>query len=273
MIKAGIIGHPVDHSKSPIIHNTWIKQYGLKGRYEALDITPENLPKQLPRLLREEGYSGFNLTIPHKEAALDLCDEIDDIARAVGAVNTVFIHKNKICGTNTDVYGFVHNIKKSRPDFNFAEGRSVILGAGGAARAVLRGLLQEGAPKITLINRTREKAEALAQIDPRIEVLDWREREKALKDAHFLVNATPLGMAGQRPLDLDLRELPLGALVSDVVYVPLRTALLNQAQKKGNRTVNGLGMLLYQAAPAFQSWFGILPSVDKTVTQKVLETL
>ena len=264
-IKTGIIGHPISHSKSPLIHNHWIKEYGLNGAYEALDIKPQDLPNRLPALLRDEGYRGFNLTIPHKEIAFNLCDEMDDIARAIGAVNTVWIEDKIIKGTNTDAYGFIENLGA----YTSLQGPAFIIGAGGAAKAVLYGLLQAGLTDIRITNRTRSKADELAT-DPRITVIDWKGRHEALAGATLLVNTTALGMVGHASLDLDLTALSEDAVVCDIVYAPLMTELLLTAKARGNPFVTGIGMLLHQARPAFKRWYGILPEVTQSLEEKVL---
>lgn len=263
MIKTGVIGHPIAHSKSPLIHNHWIAQYGLEGSYEALDIPPEDLTKRLPELLRDEGYAGFNLTIPHKEIAMDICDVIDDTARAIGAVNTVWIQDNQIHGTNTDAFGFMENLHTTS-----GIGAALILGAGGAAKAVIYGLLQAGVMDIRIANRTRSKAQALAT-DPRISVVDWDNREQALIGADLLVNTTALGMDGQPALDIALDNLAEGATVCDIVYAPLMTDLLIRAQRRGNAVITGIGMLLHQARPAFEKWYGVLPDVSPLLIEKL----
>ena len=271
-IKAAVIGHPIEHSKSPLIHNHWIKKHGLKGSYEAIDLPPENLAEGLKRLI-DDGYRGFNLTIPHKELALDLCDEVSPLAQRIGAVNTISIQDGKTYGTNTDAFGFIENIKSAQPDFDLTKGSSFILGAGGAARAVIVGLLDEGVSEITLINRTREKAENLAQefSADKISVMDWQDKDAALPDTHLLVNTTALGMDGEPPLEIDLQTLPASALVNDIVYAPLQTTLLQNAKEQGNAVVTGIGMLLHQARPAFELWFGMLPDVDAALEDLVLK--
>tara|TARA_X000001036_G_scaffold95935_1_gene88652 strand:+ start:240 stop:1073 length:834 start_codon:yes stop_codon:yes gene_type:complete len=272
-IKAGVIGHPIKHSKSPLIHNHWIEQYGLSGRYEAIDIHPDQLAVRLKDLIENEDYKGFNLTIPHKELVLDICDEITSQASAIGAVNTITVKEGKILGSNTDGFGFAENIKLNAPNFDFTKGTSVILGAGGAARACIAALIEEGAPRILLLNRTREKAEKLKKdlsaLDV-IEIIDWEERHAALEAINLLVNTTALGMESQRELELDLSALPQNALVNDIVYAPLYTKLLREAQAQGNDVVTGIGMLLHQARPAFKQWFGVMPQVDKKLEEMVL---
>ncbi len=227
--KLGVIGHPISHSKSPIIHQYWIEKHGLQGSYEILDIPPKDLPRALPELI-DQGYSGFNLTVPHKQLALGICDEIDDIARGVGAVNTITVANNKMIGTNTDVFGFIENIAQCQPGFDFTGGPAIILGAGGAARAAVYGLLARGASEIIVLNRTREKAENLASMNnDKVKVMDWSARNDALHSATLLVNTTTLGMSGQLDLDIDLDALPTTALVNDIVYAPLQPPLCNVA--------------------------------------------
>ncbi len=270
-IKIGVIGHPIHHSKSPLIHNYWIEKYGLSGSYEAIDIPPKDLKSRLPQLLKEEGYSGFNLTIPHKEIAMNICDSIDPIAQKIGAVNTVkLLPDGQIFGTNTDAYGFMENIRSAYPDYDFAHGTAVILGAGGAAKAVLYGLLDAGIPHVIITNRTLEKAEHLAAHDSRVTAVPWDDRHQALDGAHLLVNTTALGMDKQPALDLDLCALPTTALVTDIVYAPLMTDLLTHAQDRGNAIVTGIGMLLHQARPAFEHWYGTLPAVTSELEDLVL---
>lgn len=270
MIKLGVIGYPISHSKSPLIHNYWIEQHGFNATYETLEIPPDALAIRIRKLVTEEGYSGFNLTVPHKELALDICDDVDDLARVIGAVNTIVVKGGRLHGTNTDMFGFIENIRKSASDFDFASGPAVVLGAGGAAKACLYGLLQEGVPEIRLINRTREKAESVANLDPRIQVLEWEDRSDALAGTALFANTTTLGMEGHRGLDIDLSLLPSDALVNDIVYAPLMTPLLEEAQARGNPVVTGIGMLLHQARPAFEAWFGVLPEVDQALEEKVL---
>ncbi|MCB1530317.1 MAG: shikimate dehydrogenase [Rhodospirillales bacterium] len=268
-IKTGVIGQPVAHSKSPLIHGYWIEKYGLAGTYEALEIPPENLESGVRKLI-EGGYSGFNVTIPHKESMLSLCDELDETARAIGAVNSVVIKDKKLFGFNTDAFGFVENIRRHQPAFDFTAGAAVVLGAGGAARAVVYALLQEGVPEIVLTNRTEEKARKLASMAPeRVKVADWEDREEALKQAALLVNTSSLGMAGNPPLELSLDYLPPASLVHDIVYAPQMTDLLTAAKARGNEIVTGIGMLIHQARPSFESWFGIRPDVTEELEKLV----
>lgn len=274
-IRAGVVGHPVKHSKSPLIHNHWIKRYGLSGSYEAIDIAPDDLADRLPALFAA-GYAGFNVTIPHKEAVMALCDEVTDIAAKIGAVNTLFKEDGRIIGTNTDAFGFIENLNTAIRHFGFSHtlqnGPAVVLGAGGAARAVVYGLLQEGVPEIIIANRSLEKAEALTESmgSPFIRVVEWEQRSGVLAGANFLVNTTALGMEGQPALEIDLRGASENLLVADIVYSPLMTGLLKQAREYDLRIVTGIGMLLHQARPAFEKWFGLLPDVDEALESLVL---
>lgn len=268
MIKTGVIGHPVKHSKSPIIHNYWIEKYGLSGKYESIDIPPENLKEGIKKLI-DQGYQGFNFTLPHKELIIDMCDEIDATADKIGAVNTVVIKDGKLKGFNTDAFGFIENIRHEAPDYNFGSS-AYIIGAGGAAKAVLYGLEQEGAETIYLTNRTRGKAEELAKHYKNVTIIDWQNREQALAEADLVVNTTSLGMTGQEKLEPDLSALKPDAIVCDIVYTPLYTDLLRQAQQKGNKVVTGIGMLLHQARPAFEKWYGVMPKIDEALLKKVL---
>lgn len=273
-VKAAVIGHPVSHSKSPLIHNYWIEKYGLNGAYEAIDIAPENLEQGIRRLVYED-FAGFNVTVPHKEAILTLCDEVDHNARAIGAVNTIVIKNGRLRGLNTDGFGFLHNIWEVEPDFEYEGKRAVILGAGGAARAIISGLIGEHIGQIVLTNRTREKAEKIKDemgfSSDLIVVEDWENRNQILENTDLLVNTTSLGMNGQPPLDINLKALPKTALVNDIVYAPLQTDLLKAAKENGNIAVTGIGMLIHQARPAFKEWFGVLPDVTDELRELVLK--
>ncbi|MBT5570914.1 MAG: shikimate dehydrogenase [Alphaproteobacteria bacterium] len=277
VLRAGVMGWPVAHSLSPVLHGHWLKRYGIAGTYEAFPVQPDELPAAVNRL-RDEGFRGTNLTVPHKEAAMALVDRIDDTARRIGAVNTLVLQDDGILsGTNTDAYGLIENIRAFAPDqlaAKFGDRPVVILGAGGAARAALVGLADIGARKIRIVNRTVARAEALAEIvaDQEVDVhaMGWNERANALGDAGLLVNTTTLGMQGQAPLDLDLGALPEAAVVNDIVYAPLETGLLAAARQRGNPAVDGLGMLLHQARAGFRAWFGVDPAVDEELRQAVL---
>lgn len=266
-MKAAVIGHPVAHSKSPRIHQYWLEKYGIKGSYEAIDIAPENLESGIERLAAQ-GYNGFNVTLPHKEAMLELCDELDDSAREIGAVNTVKIENERFYGSNTDAFGFIENLKQTQRDFNFKDANVFILGAGGAARAAIYGLKQAGVSNITLCNRTEERAaELAAEFD--CGVAEWKDRSR-LEGFSLLVNTTSLGMSGKEALEIDIGALSLDATVYDIVYAPLLTDLLIAAQDQGNKIVTGIGMLLHQARPAFKLWTGIMPEVTSELEKLVL---
>ena len=269
-LKAAVVGWPVAHSRSPALHGYWLKTYGIDGSYERVPVKPEDLETFL-RGLAASGYAGVNLTVPHKEAALKLVDEISPEGQRIGAVNTIFVEKGRLKATNTDGYGFITSLKAGAPKFNPAAGPAVVLGAGGAARAICIALQDAGVPDIVLINRTADRAGALAKaLGGKITVASWNDRTTALKAANLLVHTTTLGMTGQDPLDIDLKHLPPEATVNDIVYVPLETPLLAAARARGNTVVDGLGMLLYQAQPGFEGWFGKRPEVTPELRKAVL---
>ena len=274
MNRACVIGWPVAHSRSPIVHRYWLKQYGLEGAYEKEAVRPEELEGFLGTLARK-GYVGANVTLPHKEAALRAAGSADQAAVAIGAANTLWLDSNEtLHASNTDSYGFMASLAQEVPDWNRDRRQVTVLGAGGAARAIVYGLVAGGAGKILLANRTRGRAEALARnFGAAVEVVDWDDRHKALAGCGLLVNATSLGLKGKPPLDLDLTLLQADAVVADIVYSPLETALLAAAKAKGNRTVDGLGMLLHQAVPGFERWFGVRPDVTPDLRAHVAATL
>ncbi len=260
--KACVIGWPIEHSRSPLIHRYWLRRYAIEGSYEKIAVRPEELAESLERL-RNEGYAGANVTLPHKEAVLALADRADDSARAIGAANTLWFEDERICAANTDAYGFMTHLDLSAPGWDARDRPVVVLGAGGAARAVLAGLASRQPPEIRMLNRTRARAEALSEeSEAAIAVHDWESRDRAIAGCGLLVNATTLGMTGARPLEIELSGLPDDAVVADIVYVPLETGLLRQARARGLRAVDGLGMLLHQAAPGFERWFGVRPDVS-----------
>jgi shikimate dehydrogenase len=260
MTKACIMGWPVAHSRSPLIHGHWLKMYGIKGVYERQPVEPQHFPQFL-RSLGALGYAGGNVTVPHKEAAFRAVERRDAAALAVGAVNTVWIENGELCGGNTDVRGFLASMDEQAPGWDAGQGRAAVLGAGGAARAILRGLLDRGF-SVKLLNRTEERARELAAaFGLGVEVRAWEEKERVLADCRALINTTSLAMKGQPPLDIDLTALPPEAVVCDIVYAPLETPLLRDARARGLRAVDGLGMLLHQAAPGFERWFGVRPEV------------
>lgn len=273
-IKAGIMGWPVGHSLSPRLHGFWLGEYGVNGTYEPLPVQPEDFEAAL-RNLSDQGFAGVNVTVPHKEAAFETVDTLDAVAKRIGAVNTVRVNADgSLAGSSTDGFGFLENLKEGAPGWSAATGPAVVLGAGGASRAVTAALLDAGAPGVKLVNRTLSRAEQLARdIGGRITVVPWEDRVAALGDAAILVNTTTLGMEGEEPLDLDLGPLPTQAVVTDIVYAPLETPLLQQAKKRGNPTVDGLGMLLHQARPGFRQWFGVEPAVTDALRAHVLDGL
>lgn len=270
---AGVMGWPVAHSRSPRLHNYWLEEYGIDGAYLPLAVRPEGFDEAL-RALPRLGFNGANVTVPHKQAAFAGVDEADAFARRVGAVNTVVVDGGRLRGSNTDGYGFVESLKADIPGWRGRSGPAVVIGAGGAARAVLAALQDEGAPEIRVVNRTVERADAVAaELGAPLSAVPWAEREAALDGAALVVNATTLGMKGGPPLDLRLDALPIEAVVNDIVYVPLRTPLLAAAGLRGNRAVDGLGMLLHQARPGFAAWFGHAPEVTAELRAFVLEGL
>ena len=270
---AGIFGWPISHSRSPRLHGFWIDRHGIDGVYVPLAVAPEDFVTAF-RALPALGFRGVNITVPHKEAALANCDTVDAQAKRIGAVNTVVVDDDgKLVGSNTDAYGFIENVRDGS-SWAATAGAAVVLGAGGSSRAVIVSLLDAGAPEVRLTNRTRRRADALAdEFGERMTVFDWDDRAQALTDAALLVNTTSLGMQGQPPLEIDLSALPPAAVVTDIVYTPLETALLRDARARGNPTVDGLGMLLHQALPGFEKWFGVRPTVDAALRQFVLDDL
>jgi shikimate dehydrogenase len=266
---AGIAGWPVTYSRSPRLHGFWLQRYGIDGAYIPLPIRPGEFAIAMRGLLAA-GFAGANVTIPHKISAFDICDTIDDTARRAGAVNTLVFQDGKIAGSNTDGYGFVANLHAHGVDP--ATGPVLLLGAGGSARAVAAALLDEGA-SVTVVNRTRARAEGLAREIPGLRIAEWDARVPALADHALVVNTTPLGMIGHTPLDLDLSHAPASLVVADNVYVPLETPLLAAARARGLRCVEGLGMLLHQAVPGFRAWFGVEPRVDEELRRFVASDL
>ncbi|AWK86044.1 shikimate dehydrogenase [Azospirillum thermophilum] len=269
---AGVMGWPIGHSRSPRLHNYWLQQYGIDGAYVPLAVPPER-GEQAIRALPALGFRGCNVTVPYKELAYRTVDRLDPMAERMRAVNAIVVAGDgSLEGRNTDGFGFLENLKAGCPDWSAAAGPAVVIGAGGAARAVVVSLLDAGVPEVRLANRTRARAEELAaEIGGAVTVVDWVSRETALEGAALLVNTTTQGMAGQPPLDLDLRALPVTAVVNDIVYVPLTTPLLAAAAARGNRVVDGIGMLLHQARPAFAAWFGAEPQVTPELRRFVLE--
>jgi shikimate dehydrogenase len=271
---AGIVGWPVAHSRSPVLHGYWLQRYGIDGAYVPMAVKPENLRRAL-QTLPLLGFAGCNITIPHKEEALHLVDSHEPSAKRAGGVNTVVVDpRGNLIGSSTDGYGFIAALRAAAPRFDAAAAPAVVLGAGGAARAVVAALLDHGAWDIRLVNRTPERAAKLAkELGGDVRGIAWDKRSDALAGAGLLVNATSLGMEGQPALDLPLDALPRDAIVNDIVYVPLETPLLAAARAHGNLCIDGLGMLLHQAAPGFEAWFGLKPEVDDGLRQAVLATL
>ena len=268
-VRACVIGHPLSHSLSPVIHNYWFKYNGIIGDYVARPIDPEKFAVTITSLA--DTYQGFNVTIPYKQTIIPFCATIDAAAKSIGAVNTVIIDATgQLLGRNTDAYGFAENLQQSRPDFDWTAGPALVLGAGGAARAVIHALKDRGVPDIVITNRSADKAALLAD-QFNVRTLPWQDRISCLPSLNLLVNTTALGMNGQPTLDLALDTLSPNATVYDIVYAPLMTDLLQAALARGNPIVTGLGMLLHQAVPAFEAWTGIRPTVDATLERLLLE--
>jgi shikimate dehydrogenase len=268
---AGVIGHPIAHSRSPQLHGHWLRKYSIKGHYVPMDIAPVDLERVI-RMLPTLGFVGVNVTIPHKEAVLELADLVTDRAKLIGAANTLVFRKDgKIHADNTDGYGFMQNLFQAAPNWNPKAGSALVLGAGGAARAVLASLIEMGVPEIFLTNRTRERAERLKEdFGDRISVVDWVQAGNAMEGVKTVVNTTSLGMVGKPEMRVPFDALAPGMLVSDLVYTPMQTKLLRAATDAGATPVDGLGMLLHQAVPAFERWFGVRPEVDDELRAAVL---
>jgi shikimate dehydrogenase len=261
MKRACVIGWPVEHSRSPLLHGYWLKKYGIDGAYTKQAVAPEAVADFL-RSLSANGYVGCNVTVPHKAAAFAAADEREDSAKAVSAANTLWLSDSKLVAANTDTYGYMTNLSLQAPGWDRRDAPVSILGAGGAARAIVFGFLDAGVGEIRVFNRTRARAETLAQqFGPRVKVLDWSEREAGSRASAVLVNTTTIGMKGVGTLDIDLAGFDPECVVSDIVYVPLETELLRKAKSQGLRTVDGLGMLLHQGVPGFEKWFGVRPEV------------
>lgn len=268
---AGVIGSPVAHSLSPALHGHWLARYGLRGHYVPLDVSQADLAEAI-RFLPRLGFVGLNVTIPHKESVLKLADIVTDRASLIGAANTLIYRKDgKLHADNTDGYGFLANMRQEAPHWHPAAGPAAVLGAGGAARAVVAALLEAGVPEIRIANRTRARSDLLRiEFGARLVVYDWVEAGAMLDGAITVVNTTALGMTGKPELRIPLDALGWNAVVCDLVYAPLRTGLLQEAAARGCTTVDGLGMLLHQAAPGFERWFGQRPEVDETARRAVL---
>ncbi len=266
---AGVMGWPVSHSRSPRLQGHWLQRYGIDGTYLPLPVRPDDF-ETVFQALPKMGFSGVNVTIPHKEAALSLADEADDLARRIAAANTIIFREDgSSLATNTDGFGFLMNLQDQASGWK-ADAPAVVLGAGGAARAIIVALIDRGVPEIRLFNRTKARAEAIAgELGSPVHVLDWTEREAALSEAGLLVNTTSLGMKDNPPLEIRLDDLPPQATVADIIYAPVETDLLISAKVRGCRVVTGPGMLLHQAVPGFEAWFGRRPVVDDALRQAV----
>ena len=269
---AAVIGHPVNHSRSPRMHNFWLAHFGLEGYYIPLDIDPKKFERSI-RNLPELGLVGANITIPYKEKVLKIADKISDRAALVGAANTLtFLPNGGIYADNTDGYGFLQNIKSKYKDWSAREGISVVFGAGGASRAILAALIEDGASDIILANRTRSRADQLrSDFGAKIKVVEWMKIQNYLSDASTIINTTSLGMVGKTDLPIPLNTLKKNTLVTDIVYTPIETHLLATATKMGCRTVDGLGMLIHQAIPGFERWFGIKPGDSQALRELLIK--
>ncbi|QQR39106.1 shikimate dehydrogenase [Devosia rhizoryzae] len=271
--KAFVIGHPIAHSRSPLIHGTWLDEHRIDGTYEAIDVAPADLPEFFDRL-RSGEFAGGNVTIPHKEAVFALCDSVDDLARTIGAVNTLIVRDGKVQGTNTDYLGFLGNLDAEAPGWSDGPRDAMIIGAGGAARAVLVALRRRDGGKVHVLNRTLANAQALVDdIDGPFEAHGFDDFARLAPQIGLVVNTSSIGMHGSRFDWLDMALLPKTTLVTDIVYTPLVTPLLAEAQAHGLKTVDGLGMLLHQAVPGFAAWFGVTPEVTPALRQKIEATL
>jgi shikimate dehydrogenase len=268
---AAVLGHPINHSKSPKLHNYWLSLFNIDGYYIPLDIDPRNFENSI-RALSGLGFVGANVTIPYKEKVLKIADKISDRAAIIGAANTLtFLQDGSIYADNTDGYGFLQNIKCKYNDWTAGEGTSVVFGAGGASRAILGALIEDGANEVILANRTRSRADQLrSDFGAKIKVVDWMKVQNYLSDASTVINATSLGMDGKADLPIPLQGLNKNTLVTDIVYTPLNTPLLENAAKRGCRTVDGLGMLIHQAIPGFERWFGVKPDVSEKLRELLI---
>ena len=271
---AGILGHPIAHSLSPRLHGYWLKEFGIPGHYIPIDVSHEDFETVL-RTLPKMGFGGVNVTIPHKETALKLADSVSDRAALIGAANTLTFRKSgRIHADNTDGEGFLRNLQEGAPDWVPANGTALVLGAGGAARAVVATLVKSGVPRIRIANRTRTRANLLAEeFGARVEAIDWNAAAEAMGEAAVVINTTSLGMTGKPEMKLDLSHLKPGTVVNDLVYNPLETLLLRTARERGCVTVDGLGMLIHQAVPGFESWFNRKPTASTTLRAHLLEAL
>ncbi len=261
MIKACVIGWPIAHSRSPLIHNYWLKSFGIAGHYERVGVEPTHLDQFLRNLPKSE-YVGCNVTLPHKELAILAIDHIDESVKSIGALNTVYVRNGQTYATSTDGDGFLQNLLANHPNFDPCAKTIVLLGAGGSAKAIIERLLRAAVAEIIVVNRSAQRAQQIKlQFGDKITISDPNQLATVLKSADLLVNTTSQGMIGQPPLEIDLSALPATAIVADIVYIPLKTPLIIQAENRGLRTVTGLGMLLHQAVIGFEKWFGAKPLV------------
>jgi shikimate dehydrogenase len=272
-VLAGVMGWPVAHTRSPAIHNHWIARHGLKGAYVQLPVHPDRLEAAL-RGLPALGFAGCNVTVPHKVSAMHFMDELHPTAQRVAAINTIAVQPDgSLLGMNNDGAGYIQSLRDADPTWRGDAGPALVLGAGGAARAIVVALLDEGVPELRITNRTLERAQALAEaFGERVKVVPWAQRNDAMAGVSLLVNTTTQGMHGQPSLDVALDALPAAAMVSDAIYIPMETPLLAQARLRGHRTVNGLGMLLNQARPAFKAWYGVMPEITPELRAAILAT-
>lgn len=276
--KAFVTGYPIKHSRSPLIHGFWLREYGLQGSYQAVEVAPDRLA-EFVQTLSAQAFSGGNVTIPHKEEVFKLCAKLDDAAKAIGAVNTIWLEEGELCGSNTDAYGFAANLDALAPDWDKAD-TALILGAGGASRAIIHALKERGFKTIYIVNRTLTRAEELVRHfksdDVAISAHEWSEADSLVQSVGLIVNTTSLGMSGHgedAEFPLDLTKAPRQALATDIVYVPLETGFLKKAKAAGLKTADGLGMLLHQAVPGFERWFGVRPEVTDALRAHILEDM
>ncbi len=269
MKKACVIGWPISHSRSPLIHNYWLKLHGLPGLYERVPVAPDELQTFL-RSLKQQGYRGCNITIPHKESAFHLVDAVDETSRRIGSINTVWLENGSLHAMSTDGIGFCANIEQTVPNFSFIDQIVTVMGAGGSTRPIVDEMLRRGAREIIIANRTIERAVDIMRLfGPKVKAIKLSEVNNALPQAGLLINTTSIGLTGAAEIPVDLRQLPPEAIVADIVYVPLETNLLKRARVCNLRTVGGLGMLLHQAVPGFEKWFGVRPLVTSALYDHV----
>ncbi len=273
MIRACVVGYPVEHSRSPLIHGYWLQRYGIEGRYEKCAVEPDEAEKFF-KDLPASGFAGCNVTVPHKTLAFRQAARADEAAKSVEAANTLWLEDGVLCASNTDIYGFLQNLDEQTPGWDKIGLAAAVLGAGGAARGIIRGLLDRGIQHIRLANRTRDKAQELAsKFGEAVTVFAWESRANMLMNCGLLVNTTTLGMKGSAPLDIDLSSFSNPGVVCDIVYTPLETDLLCQAREAGFHTADGLGMLLHQAVPGFEKWFGVRPEVTPELRARLVADL